>query len=102
MAQKHLLENITPTREILKLGEAGLHQHAPENWLEMLKKESLQMSLLSSQRRPAVLRQTAVGSNDPLLALEMLDAMPGALAIMSAVKDKVSHCFQRNNKINSY
>ena len=75
MAQKHLLENITLTREILKLGEAGLHHHAPENWLEMLEKKSLQLSLLSRQRRPAVLRQTAVGSNDPSLALDMLDAM---------------------------
>jgi phosphate:Na+ symporter len=65
---------VTLGREILDLGEAGLHGRAPDDWTTRLANKSLELSALRRQTRPAVLKQTAVGGG-PAEALDTLDAM---------------------------
>lgn len=66
---------IAQCREILELGEAGLRGRIASAWLEMVEKKSLELSEMHHRIRPLVLKQTAIGSRDPAMALDMLDAM---------------------------
>jgi phosphate:Na+ symporter len=75
MEQERLQPALARTRAALQLAEAGLQGHAPEDWLEQMQQATRELAELQRQERPAVLRQTATGKADPVVALDLLDAM---------------------------
>jgi len=62
-------------RDILELGEAGLHGRAPADWLQQVGQQAAMLADLRRTERPLVLKQTADGDGGPAQALEVLDAM---------------------------
>jgi phosphate:Na+ symporter len=75
MIHKPLKAMVMQTRDLLELGEAGLHGHAPPDWMDIVAEKSVELAALRRQSRPAVLKRTAGEGGDPALALGVLDAM---------------------------
>ena len=61
--------------DILDLASAGLHGHAPTDWLANVQQQAAALADLRRAARPLVIKQTAGGSSDPAHTLAMLDAM---------------------------
>lgn len=70
-----LSDTVDLVREILHLGEAGLHGRAEADWLSGIEGKSAEVTQLHREGRPVVLSRAAAGGRDAAMALSMLDAM---------------------------
>lgn len=70
-----LPDKVELVREILHLGEAGLHGRAEADWLARIEAKSQEVTRLHREGRPMVLGRAAAGGRDAAMALSMLDAM---------------------------
>jgi Na/Pi-cotransporter len=75
LAQQQVHPLTARVEDILELASAGLHGHAPADWLADVRQQAAALADLRRAARPLVIEQTAGGSSDPAHTLAMLDAM---------------------------
>ncbi|HLV02560.1 MAG TPA: Na/Pi symporter, partial [Acidobacteriota bacterium] len=75
LSHPFLQAGIQRTLEVLELGSDGLQGMAGEGWLRTMEEKTREIAASYTQQRPGVLRETARGTWEPGLALNVLDAM---------------------------